>query len=269
MKFNDIKEMTLFEHQFWLQILGDHSRFIFDSLSPKERPFIEDAKRFIDIFDELLEVSRDFNSEDNLSTLNRNAYESAVRLRQFKLNIIDKQITDKINISLPPTFINHMVNEVEEYLFNLVNLMGNNAPASGPIHLHLLWLPDGAGHASAISSNLDSTEKDIIKLGKEYSKEFNSLYLKTIEYNGYTRTGVCNFDALKSLNVHASRVMTKFKDLLRELQEAISDKKVLGTITPLMLDHMFREECYYLTKLSMVSEISEPECDPREPRIES
>ncbi len=37
----------LFEHQFWLQILGDHSRFILSSLAPKEQAEIEKAYYFI------------------------------------------------------------------------------------------------------------------------------------------------------------------------------------------------------------------------------
>lgn len=269
MKFNSIKEMTLFEHQFWLQILGDHSRFILNSLSPNEETLIEQAKEFIELFDNLLETSRESLAEENVQNLNRNAYEATIMLREFKLSLINKHIADKILISLPPTFINHMVNELEEYLFNLINLIGGNAPNSGAIHLHLLWLPDGSGHASSIASDLDPTEKDLIKLGEEYSKEFDNLYLKTIEYNGYTRTGTCEFNALRSLNIYANNVMTKFKNLLKELQDAVEDNRVLGTLTPLILDHMFREECYYLTKLSMVSEISEPECDPRKPRVES
>ena len=34
----------------------------------------------------------------------------------FKLNIIQKQLEGKITIHFTPTFINHMVNEVEEYI---------------------------------------------------------------------------------------------------------------------------------------------------------
>jgi hypothetical protein len=39
-------------------------------------------------------------------------------------------------------------------------------------------------------------------------------------------------------------------------------KEALGIIMPLMLDHMYREECYYLTKLAEVSEVKRPECNP-------
>lgn len=112
MKFKDIKEMTLFEHQFWLQVLGDHSRFILNSLSPNEKPLIEQSEKFINLFDELLYTARESPSDEELKILNQNAYEAAMKLREFKLFLIDKHIVDKINIALPPTFINHMVNEL-------------------------------------------------------------------------------------------------------------------------------------------------------------
>lgn len=269
MKFNSIEEMTIFEHNFWLQILGDHSRFILNALSPKEVPFVQQANKFINLFDDLLEKSRKPLSKENLSVLNNQAYSAAMKIREFKLSIISRQLTDEITISLPPTFINHMVNELDEYIFILNALMREKIPPKGPIHLHLLWLPDGSGHASTIASNLDITEKELIKKSKEYAKEFDDLYLRTIEYNGYTRTGICNFPALNTLNSDADGVMTLFKKFLKEVQESIMKKKVLSTLTPLSPDHMFREECYYLTKLSMVSDIKQPDCNPAKPRIES
>ena len=45
--------------------------------------------------------------------------------------------------------------------------------------------------------------------------------------------------------------------------------KVLSTLTPLMPDHMLREECYYLIKLAQSSEVRMPDCDPTRPRVES
>lgn len=43
-----------FEHGFWLQILGDHARFIHDSLAPQEKQEIEQTRYFIQVFDQLL-----------------------------------------------------------------------------------------------------------------------------------------------------------------------------------------------------------------------
>ncbi|WP_251861845.1 DUF2935 domain-containing protein [Clostridium sp. Marseille-Q2269] len=268
MKLNNIKEITLFEHHFWLQILGDHSRFILNSLSSKEVEFIERANKFKNLFDNLLKKSKQKLSQEELIILNNHAYDAAMRIREFKLSIINRQITDKIIISLPPTFINHMVNEVSEYICILTELMRGNIYPAGDIYLHLLWLPDGSGHASNISSSLDMTEKKLIEKSKEYSKEFDELYLRTIEYNGYTRIGICNFPALDKLNSDVDKSMSCFKEFLNELKKGIIENKILATLVPLVPDHMFREECYYLTKLSMVSNIEKPECDPTKPRIE-
>ena len=147
-------------------------------------------------------------------------------------------------------------------------MINGNIPIRKDINLHLLWIPDGAGHASIISSSLDMTEKELINKGHIYSKIFTDLYLRTIEYNGYTRTHIYDFPALRRLNDNADDTMTSFKKFLKELEEAILEKKVLGTIYPLMIDHMIREECYYLTKISIVSDTKNPECDPTKPRIQ-
>ena len=51
-------------------------------------------------------------------------------------------------------------------------------------------------------------------------------------------------------------------------QIEIIEKEILGTLSPLMADHMFREECYYLTKLAMVAGTKNPTCDPTKLRTE-
>jgi hypothetical protein len=65
----DFECMVQFEHLFWLQILGDHSRFILDALSPRETVEIQKAERFIIIFDGLLDEARDGVQGTALSSL--------------------------------------------------------------------------------------------------------------------------------------------------------------------------------------------------------
>ena len=55
---DNFEEVSLFEDRFWLQILGDHSRFIFTSLSPDETEAVNQAQNFIMTFDSLLQQSR-------------------------------------------------------------------------------------------------------------------------------------------------------------------------------------------------------------------
>lgn len=260
------ENLVSFEHCFWLQILGDHSRFIHDSLAPSEKEKIKKAEEFIVLFDDLLAEARKNLSQESLKNLTEKSYKAASDIRAFKLQIIKEHISEKIKISLTPTFINHMVNEVEEYLKILGFLMQEQLPSFNAIYHHLLWLPDGAGHAGAINDRLDDVEEDLKHTSKRFSQHFKAMYLKAIELCGYMRTGLSNFPSLTQLNLDAEREMSIFSGFLQELENLVSNKQVLSTLTPLMLNHMYREECYYLTKLSKVSEVKQPQCNAASPR---
>lgn len=268
MSDSSLYAITLFEHRFWLQILGDHSRFILIALPSEEEKKVKKTKYFINLFDSLLDKARGELSREELNSLTDAAYNAACEIRKFKLSILKELLVDKVKFNLTPTFLNHMVNEVEEYMINLNFIMKGQIPLALPIHHHLVWLPDGAGHASAISASLDKVEKDLMKTSNKFSKTFDELSIKSAELFGYMRTSLTEFPALNRLNNQAELEMTSFKKFLCELRELVSNKKVLSRLTPLMPDHMYREECYYLTKLSQSSGSKLPQCDPTKPRIE-
>ncbi|HZG71678.1 MAG TPA: DUF2935 domain-containing protein, partial [Chondromyces sp.] len=109
-------ESAIFEHGFWLQILGDHARFIHDSLSPKEKARIQEADNYRQTFDALLARARQIRRTEEAVQLAEEAKRVSEKLRNYKLSIIRMQLENRISIHLTPTFINHMVNELEEYL---------------------------------------------------------------------------------------------------------------------------------------------------------
>lgn len=267
---NDFQKEALFELHFWLQILGDHSRFIHDSLAPNETNHIQTASHFIQQFDQLLESSKQALEGQSLIYLIQAAKSSSEYIRTFKLDLVKEHLVRKIKTSLPPSFINHMVNEVEEAirLFSYLEV-GQNPPAVHPLHHDLLWLLDAAGHAGAINSNLDGAEKQLKEKSRMFTNDWNDFYLKAVELAGYLRTNVMQFPALEKFHNDINNEMTIFKVFLHELEEMELDKEVLGTLTPLMIDHMAREECYYLTKLAQTTDIPPPSCDPTKPRTKA
>ena len=229
----------MFEHRFWLQILGDHSRFILDNLSPKELDDIQRAQYFIHAFDSLLAESRKSLSDAELSQLNVQAIQQAEHLRMFKLHLLARHLQGEITIGLPPTFINHMVNELDEYLTILMCLLeGKMPPVAHPLHHHLLWLPDAAGHAGAINDNLDAVEKDLKEKSHAFTVQFEQFYLKAIELAGYLRTNLIQFPALTRFNHETELELLLFKEFLRELEKMEINNTVLGTLQPLLADHM-------------------------------
>jgi hypothetical protein len=261
---------ALFELHFWLQILGDHGRFIHDSLAPSETESIQTASYFITQFDQLLSASKKSLNEEALLNLLKESRATSEKIRSFKLMLLKEHLVGKIKISLPPTFINHMVNEVEEAIRLFASLEKGQMPqAVHPLHHDLLWLLDAVGHAGAIDSNLDDVEKMLKKTSRTFKKDWEAYYLKAVEMAGYLRANVMKFPALEKFHKDIDLEMKLFKVFLNELEAMGLTKEVLGTLTPLMADHMAREETYYLLKLSETTDLPPPKDDPTKPRVKS
>ncbi|RIX50872.1 DUF2935 domain-containing protein [Paenibacillus nanensis] len=261
-----MEEQAWFEHRFWLQILGDHSRFIHSALAPKEKRDVQLAEQFIQLFDQLLEQAR--SEQASLAEVTASAYRAAEQLKAFKLDLLDRLLLGKVTIAFTPTFLNHMVNELEEYMRILASLLeGKGVPVFPSLHHDLLWLPDASGHAATIAAELDPTEKNIIKKSEQFEKHFNQFYLKAIELAGYFRTMRDHYPAMSKFHTDVNLEMAVFMAFLQELEELEISNELLSRIDPLMPDHMFREECYYLLKLSQSGAAQQPDCDPAKPRL--
>lgn len=263
-------EAALSEHRFWLQIMGDHSRFIFLSLAPSETTFLQKAGEFIFAFDDLLEQSHNQLTADELKDLQMRALELTYQLRDFKLHLLELSLNSDLKSHLPPSFYNDMLNELDEYLLIITTLMDGNIPIFHPVHYHLLWLFDAVGHSSSIASALDMVETDIIEKAKQYQHKFLDLDMKAITMHGYLRTGLQTFPSLDRLNEQAGNLIAEFYEFLESLRDQRMDERILGTLMPLAADHMSREECYYLWKLSQSAKnIHRPDCDPARSRVEA
>ncbi|MBO9598285.1 MAG: DUF2935 domain-containing protein [Cohnella sp.] len=265
-----MEDQALYEHRFWLQIMGDHARFILSTLSPKEAQDVKTAEACLTGFDRLLEQARRAANANDAAAINQPAYEWTVSFRKFKLSLLERAIVGKIAIMLTPTFINHMVNELEEYLRILTELVaGRPVPRFDALHHDFLWLPDAAGHAAAISADLDMVEKRLIHRSQQFEVHFQQLYMKSIEMAGYMRTQLKDFPAFRRLHKEVDLEMKLFVGFLAELEEMEMTAEVLDRINPLMPDHMMREECYYLTKLAQLGLVPNPDCQADKPRVEA
>lgn len=269
----DYNKVSSFEHRFWLQVLGDHARFIYHTLSPSEVEHIQQAHYFLQMSDHLLEQSRKMTqaSKEKWMELAQHAYTLADGFRNYKLHLINLHLDCKITIGLPPTFINHMVNEVEEYIRVLVSLVrGEVPPLVHPVHHHTVWLLDAAGHAAAVHGELDPVEFKEAEKAQAFEESFNHFFIKAKEMAGFMRARQDLFPSLQKFNQETSLEIKLFYHFLEELKEMRLDCRKLGTLMPLMADHMAREECYYIIKLEELdpNNVEGIECDPTRPRVE-
>lgn len=250
----------LFEQRFWLAIMKDHTEFILDALSSRETEEIEKATCLLRRFEELSQKPEQLARSE----------QATKELRQFKLHLLRRQLTDDLRFALSPTFINHMVNELDEYLRILSFLIKcEQPPPLHSLHHHLLWLPDAAGHAESLDMFLDGTEKPLKWKSRSFTRTFEAFYLKAIELTGFLRTGLTQYPALAKFNQDVRMELVIFQQFLKELEEWRITKEVLGIFGPKLADHMFREECYYLQKLAESGGTKPPPCSPLPKETES
>ncbi len=149
-----------FEHSFWLQILGDHAGLIRDSLFPDEADALHHARKCADTFNQLSEQAP-LITPSNAITFTKAA---ADQLKEFKLTLIRRQLEGNIDTHLTPSFLNHMVNELEEYELLIGYLkQGEAPPVFHELHHHMRWLLDASGHASTIHHQMDQVDKQLKK----------------------------------------------------------------------------------------------------------
>ena len=120
-----------------------------------------------------------------------------------------------------------------------------------------------------IDSDLDIIEYKLHKKAKAFKKKFDQLYLKIVVITGCFRSNPPSAQpALDGYNLEAAAVIHKFMEFLTELREGILKQQVLGKLSALEPDHMWREECYYLLKISELAfGFPRPDGDPGQPRV--
>jgi hypothetical protein len=231
---------------FWLNIMIDHCTFFLLTLSSKEMNYINDVKQFQKIFINLDQKDKDITMPfiDEISN-------QVNKFIEFKKVVLKQLISNNIELNLPPTFVNHMINEAVEFYNELQKIKLNikENPIAENLSAHKLWLPDAAGHASAIIATLDPTEVEEINKAKYFEISFNNLFIKVNELNKILiRT---NFEDgnLKYFNKQVIYKITEFIDFLHDINSLRMQNSLLGYLNPLMPDHMIREEEYYLKNI--------------------
>lgn len=236
---------------FWTGIMRDHGTFFLMNLSSKEIEFIEGARYYKEQFTKIHNESKNQLNKEFINELKS----LLMDFINFKCVMLNKLLTCDIELGLPPTFINHTINEALEFLED-INKIQNPVtlnPVLENINLHKIWLPDTSGHATTIMDLLDPTEKEDIEKAKCFAKDFDELFLKANELEKMlNRTNLDN-GALNYLNEQAAFKLSLFLKFLSKIKKLTVECKLLGVLKPIMPDHMIREGEYYLKNIQMYS----------------
>lgn len=270
------------EGWFWAAVFRDHATFIYDRLAPDQTEAIRWAKAFKERFTARTEEASALAGQAGIGgpagsfvqhaglahyhghELGHYEQESEVlvatmvneiaEFMEFKRCLVDLKLDCAIKLALGPSLLQHMVNEADEAILALNGMREEQFadPASRALHSHLLWLPDAAGHAAALDSDMDGSEKLLKGRAREFQEVFSGMQIKATELATMLQVRPRMVGALKRLNVDAFVQIGLFRSFLEELREHTAECEVLGNLVPLFADHMLREELYYMEQLLMI-----------------
>ena len=234
--------------------MKDHSEFLTNSLAPTETEVIRQLKHFKDVFEKIHLQSLKQENINQIDLVN-NSRIALVEFIKFKKDILKKLLECSIIINVPPTFINHMINEAIEFYRLLAKeerTTLNNVLEQ--LRLHKIFLVDSSGHAKFIASSLDGIESNLEKNCFYYMDRFDSLFKKSYELSiMYDRTkpkpNIVN--ELSNEAIQLTKEFVGFLDLIKKLK---SECKIntTGGLLPLVFEHMINEASYYIYQIEQL-----------------
>lgn len=269
---------VLRESWFWAGIFRDHATFIHDNLVPGQERLIRWAAELRHDLAALTDEAETLGRQAGLVTplhhdvgalaqyqghelghharaghrLRHRLLELLSPLRELKQELLQRKLDCQVRLNLPPSFLQHMINEAVEATRMLSPAHDTAPPPLELLHQHLLWLKDAAGHAGYLQSGADAPERALRDQSHAFMLAFEGLYLKADELHTMLRVAPRLVGALRKLNVDALGQMAAFHDFLAELREHLEGCEVMGILMPLIADHMLREELYYTEKVAAV-----------------
>lgn len=255
------------ENRFWLQIIGDFARLLIQAISPDQSSEIQRAKDFISQFDKLLLRAHQNLTTDQLAQLNKDAYAAVENIQRFFLQMLSLQIRSGYPILINPAVINNAVSFSEEYLRLLKAFIKNEQPAADTaIQMDVNWLPRSIQMSKIIFESLGIYQTELRQKVESFSDRLTGLFLNSIELNGMTRIGTSDFPIM---NQHQKEVVNTLNDFYKFLGSIISLRRqnaLPGTLSVLYLDRAMRMICYFLRKLTILTDFEQPDCDLAMPR---
>lgn len=235
---------------FWSGIMRDHALFHENAFTAKEVSYLQTSMYYKNYFHNTLKKFENCkNIEEEMLSGLLAVLDSFI---EYKKDLLRGLLMCRIQMNLPPTLINHQLNEAMEFRHLLImpkeSIVGTAAELVSRIKI---WLADGSVHASALISFLDPSETLIAAETQMFREKLDKLLKKASElemmlekvdlYNGV-------FMLLAEETIEWLENFTSFLDKIKELRDQC---KVLGngTMSPILPDHLMREHMYYISKI--------------------
>jgi len=229
---------------FWTYILAEHAMFQTNAFSHKEERYIAEAEQYNQTFKMYNEAIASMQGIDLHALEN-----DTISFIDFKKKIIADLLQHKVLINFSPSFINHMVNEADEFL---CILRSGTCPikTENPTLYIKTWLADASGHASTLAAFVDLAETPTIQRAEFFKHMFDKLGKKACEMNMISENLKTHAN-LELLKEEVTEALNEFIQLCITTGRLLDKKQIMsvGTLSSDITNHFINEHQYFMHKI--------------------
>ncbi|HEY8363972.1 MAG TPA: DUF2935 domain-containing protein [Haloplasmataceae bacterium] len=235
------------EMGFGVLNMRDHALLLYTNLSLKEQDIIKTTQYFLEEWDKIYQEVSNENRQITKEFL-ENSKKILNQFTQFKKILLTKLMRNDIELTLTPTYLNHMINEAIEFKVILTLPFFNTLDN---LRLHKIWLPIMSGHAKYLLSQLDEIEIAYLEKAQFYKDYFIKMFIKAYEMCSIIQKTGLKDKGIYQFNKDVEEKLHDFIDFLKTIEKHIKEDELykIGTFTFLILNHMIREVKHYLNRL--------------------
>jgi Domain of unknown function (DUF2935) len=252
---NPIVERSLDEIAFWSRIMKEHALFLSLGFTYEQSQLIEEARRFISLFDRIEEKLAGFSVNSDLQQVqafNSEVCQAAAAIWSYKRKVLGLTLNCEIRTNNFPLLVDHISREAAYFANRLKELNeGKLAPEPDTvIQENVFFLKIMADHAKFIGHLLDPSERKLVEQAREFSHDFDQLVFQAVDLSSMrpqseTKPILSQFLDQNKVSVASLR---DFKKTARDLIEAC---RIKSNIHPLLADHTFREAERFIEIINM------------------
>ncbi|MCM2531305.1 DUF2935 domain-containing protein [Neobacillus pocheonensis] len=250
-------ERSLIENKFWLRIMKEHSYFLGEGFSRKDKHLIQQTDRFYHYFEE--QEKRAYQTPNNVTAvrkLNEDSIQLVLGLRNFKRNLLILIVNCKVMGFNFPLLVDHIAREAEYFMRTLKKF---NEGILDPIQdaiikENVFWLKIMMEHSRFIASLLDQSERNLVKTALKFGDDFEVLLNQARDVESMLYKKQPTYPIIGKLNKDSENATHELRNFKQAGLDLIKSCQIKNVIDPLLADHVVREADHFLQMVHVLEE---------------
>ncbi|MGG1676762.1 DUF2935 domain-containing protein [Neobacillus sp. NRS-1170] len=250
-------ERSLIENKFWLRIMKEHSYFLGEGFSRKDRQLIQQTDRFYHYFEE--QEKRAYQTPNNVTAvrkLNEDSIQLVLGLRNFKRNLLIMIINCQVMGFNFPLLVDHTAREAEYFMRTLKKF---NEGILDPIQdaiikENVFWLKIMMEHSRFIASLLDQSERNLVKAALKFGDDFEVLLNQARDVESMLYKKKPTYPIIGKLNKDSETAAHEIRAFKQAGLDFIKNCQIKNVIDPLLADHVVREADHFLQMVHVLEQ---------------